>query len=125
MDKVVEPPGTFRELLERYQSGERDFAGSNLDEDPNNDMSGECLDQADLSESFIVANFCDASLRNVRFVRANVKTCDFRDADLRGADFSGAALCSTNFLGAILDDTRFGGAFAHSHVFKDGEKPWW
>src|SRR5262245_2009831 len=107
----MEPPRSFRELLERYRRGERDFVGAELDSDADSDMSGVCLDGADLSHSFIVANFRGASLRGVRFRQANVKTCDFREADLRGADFRGAALCSTEFAGAKLDGADFTGAF--------------
>lgn len=116
---------SFRELLERYQQGQRDFAGSELDGDPENDLSGVCLDGIDLSKSFIFAGFERASLRDARFVGANVKTCDFSGADLTAADFSNAALCATTFLGAQLAGARFTGAFYHSHVLKQGERPDW
>lgn len=121
----TEPPRTFRELLDRYGRGERDFVGSELDEDPQNDLSGVCLDGADLSRAFIIASLRATSLRDVRFIGANVKTCDFRDADLRGADFTGAALCATEFTGAKLDGAKFAGSSIHSYTLKEGEKPDW
>jgi len=119
----VSPPTTFRELLERYNNGERDFWESDLDNDQDNDLSGRCLDDADFSRAFIIANFRGASLRRTRFASANVKTCDFRDADLRGADFRGAALCAALFDGAQLEGAQFAGAFYHSHVFGVDELP--
>jgi hypothetical protein len=45
----TQPPRSFRELLDRYQGGERNFADSELDADPDNDLSGVCLDGANLS----------------------------------------------------------------------------
>ena len=114
---------TWPELLDLYARGERDFAESELDNEPYGDLQGLVLDDADLSRSFIVASFRGASLRQARFVDSNVKTCDFRDADLSGADFSGAALCSTQFTGAIMTGTVFTGASIHSHVLGEGETP--
>jgi hypothetical protein len=51
------PPQIFRELLERYEQGERDFTQSDLAQDSDNDLSGKCLDGCDFSESFIMATF--------------------------------------------------------------------
>src|SRR5262249_24400768 len=119
------PAATFRDSLERYQRGERDFAGSDLDVEPNNDLSGACLDGVDLSHSLVVANFRGASLRGAKFHESNVKTCEFRDADLYEADFTGAALCATTFAGARMDGTDFTGAFCHSYLLQPGERPNW
>jgi len=118
-------PITFRELLSRYQAGERDFAGSELDEDPDGDLAGLCLDGIDLSCSYVIAGFRGASLRGARFHNANLKTCEFDDADLTGADFTEAALCATSFKGARLDGARFEGAYYHSHTLAAGEVPDW
>jgi uncharacterized protein YjbI with pentapeptide repeats len=120
-----QPPQTFRELLDRYRCGERDFASSELDTDPENDLSRVCLDGADLSGAIVVANFRGASLRDARFVGSNVKTCDFREADLRGADFTGAALCATEFGGASLEGAKFAGSFYHSYSLREGDRPHW
>ena len=114
---------SFRELLDRYGDGERDFSGADLDTDLDNDLSGVCLDGADFSRSFIVAVFKNASLRGARFREANVKTCDFKGANLQDADFRGAALCSAEFDGANLEGARFAGAYIHGYFFKDDEKP--
>ena len=123
METCTDPPSSFRELLDRYARGERDFAEVDLDADPKCDLAGVCLDGADLSRAFIIASFRGASLRGARFHEANVKTCDFRGADLRDADFRGAALCSAAFEGAKLDGANFAGAYIHSHTFGKGEKP--
>jgi uncharacterized protein YjbI with pentapeptide repeats len=119
----MEPPRSFRDLLERYRRGERNFCEAELDSDPDCDLSGVCLDGADFSRSFIIANLRGASLRGVRFREANVKTCNFNEANLREADFTGAALCATTFLGADLEGAKFTGAYVHSYVLKEGEKP--
>lgn len=116
---------SFGELLACYKRGKRDFAESDLDTDPDNDLSGVCLDGVDLSRSFVVGNFRGASLRGARFREANVKTCDFAGADLTGADFSGAALCATTFGGARMDGAQFGGANNHSLVMQPGDLPDW
>jgi uncharacterized protein YjbI with pentapeptide repeats len=117
------PPTTFRELLDRYGRGDRDFSGAELDEDPDSDLSGVYLDGADFSHAFLLVTFRGASLRGASFREANVKTCDFREADLRGADFRGAALCSAIFDGARLEGSNFAGAYIHSYQLKEGETP--
>jgi hypothetical protein len=33
------PPKTFREFIDRYQLGERSFSGSQLDDDPKEDLA--------------------------------------------------------------------------------------
>ncbi|HVS36330.1 MAG TPA: pentapeptide repeat-containing protein [Gemmataceae bacterium] len=116
---------SFRELLDRYQRGERDFAESDLDTDTANDLRGACLDGIDLSRSYVVASFRGARLRGAVFRGANVKTCDFSGADLTGADFCEAALCATTFAGAQMQDAQFGGAFYHSYRLQPGEQPDW
>jgi uncharacterized protein YjbI with pentapeptide repeats len=118
-------PRTFRELVERYQRGERDFVGSDLDGDSENDLRGLCLEGIDLSRSFLVADLRGASLRRARFIGANIKTCDFRDADLRDADFTGAAICATQFAGANVEGATFAGARFHSFVLDGDTKPDW
>ena len=120
-----QPPRTGHELLARYQQGERDFRGAELDADPDCDFTGACLDGVDLSQSCITASFHGASLRGALFVRANVKTCDFRDADLTGADFREAALCATQFSRATTAGIRMEGSFYHSRTFEVGDVPDW
>jgi len=115
---------TFRDLLERYRRGERDFAGPELDTDLSNDLSDLRLDGMDLFHSFIVANFRSASSVGAHFHQANLKTCDFSNADLTAADFSGA-LCATTFAGAPMNATDFTGAFCNSLILQAGENPDW
>lgn len=117
------PPTSFRELLDRYRRGERDFTEADLDTDRNSDLRDLCLDGADFSHAFIIADFRRASLRGARFFQANVKTCDFRGADLRDADFRGAALCAALFDSAIVDGADFTGAHIYGYSFRPGEKP--
>jgi uncharacterized protein YjbI with pentapeptide repeats len=114
---------TFRELRAQYRAGERNFQRSQIDEDPDDDLSGQCLDHIDLSNSWVVASFRGSSLRGAKFTAANVKTCDFTEADLTGADFRGAALCAATFADARLENARFEGAFCHSREFRAGELP--
>ena len=116
---------TFKDLLKRYAEGDRDFVGSELDSDPDNDLSGVTLDGADLSKSWIIASFCRARLRDVKFREGNVKTCDFSQADLTDADLTDSALCATTFNVARLDKARFEGASYHSHKLQAGELPNW
>ena len=122
-EKTARPPKSFAELLSRYAKGERDFHEADLDTEPDNNLGGKSLDGVDLSRSYVVANFRNASLRGARFCGANLKTCDFGGADLRDADFTGAALCSANFDGANLERAKFAGANVHSYIFEEGETP--
>lgn len=119
------PPKTVRELIDRYQRGERNFSGSGLDDGQSGDLSGVVLDGVDLSNSFVVAYFTASSLRGAKFINANVKTCDFRGCDLRDADFSGAKLEGTLFGGALLDAARFEGATVYSYTMGENERPDW
>lgn len=113
----------FQDLLAHYDRGERDFSGSELDEDPNHDLSGCRLDAVDLSRSFIVASFRGAMLRGAMFRYANVKTCDFTAADLRDADFRDAAIDAAEFKDARLEGARFEGASAFGYRLAPGETP--
>src|SRR5258706_16122518 len=102
------------DVLRRYQGGERDFQGLEIDDlDGKAPFHGAALDGADFSRAFIVADFRNASLRQATFVNANVKTCSYSGADLTNADFTGAALCSTTFSHTRMDGARFDGAFVH------------
>jgi uncharacterized protein YjbI with pentapeptide repeats len=118
------PPQSAEELLRRYAEGERFFAGADLDQ-TTYDLRGVTLEGADLSRSFILADFRGANLRGVKFEEANIKTCDFREADLEGASFRGACLEATAFKGAELRGSDFTGATCYSFPFSEGEKPDW
>lgn len=116
------PPQGVAELLRRYQAGERRFTDLEIDE-VSHDLRGVTLEGADLSRSWLQADFRGANLRGVRFHRCNVKTCDFRGADLTGADFTESAIDSADFLGAVITDADFTGAGAYSHILLPGEMP--
>ena len=118
------PPKSSDELLLRYQNGERHFAQAELD-GPNYDLRNANLEGADLSHSFITADFRGANLRGVDFTSSNIKTCDFRGAELHEAIFSGALLEGTRFDGAFLEGAKFDGATCFGRTLESEEKPWW
>lgn len=119
-----QPPQSAGELLARYQSGERYFGGSELEE-PVCDFRGVDLSEADFSRSFLVADFCAANLRSANFSHCNIKTCDFRGADLQNAIFREAALEGTNFADADLTGADFEGGNIFGHSLAAGELPFW
>jgi uncharacterized protein YjbI with pentapeptide repeats len=121
-DRIWEPA----DILRRYQSGERDFRGLEIEvpsgkADP--EFRGANLEGADFRDCFIVADFTGARLQGARFAPANLKTCCFDGADLRNADFSGAAIDSATFGGANLAGARFEGAGAYGYTYRKGELP--
>lgn len=110
------------ELIARYEAGERNFRGLDLDGETL-DLRGSNLAGSDFSESFIFADFRGANLERCLFERANVKTCDFRGASLRHASFREAAVDAAEFSGAEMTGACFDGASAYGHVFHSGECP--
>jgi uncharacterized protein YjbI with pentapeptide repeats len=121
-ERVWEP----REVLSRYQAGERDFSGLEIESShETGDLAfrGANLVGADFSRCFIVADFTGAQLGDATFAKANVKTCTFDGADLRNADFSGAAIDAATFSGANLADAIFEGAGAYGYTYVKGERP--
>ncbi len=118
------PPQNADEVTRRYQSGERYFGHSELDE-VTGDFRGADLADADFGDSFIVADFREAVLTSADFSHCNLKTCDFRGADLRGAIFRGSALEGTEFAGAILEGAEFEGAGMYGVSMKAGDLPDW
>ena len=113
------------EILRRYNAGERDFRGLQIESegDPSDsEFRDAILEGADFSDCFIVADFSGAHLRGVK-LSANVKTCCFDRTDLRDADFSNAAIDAATFDGAILEGATFEGAGAYGHKYMKGELP--
>jgi uncharacterized protein YjbI with pentapeptide repeats len=113
------------EILRRYQAGERDFRGIQIEAlagaaDP--EFRGANLEEADFTGCFVVADFSGARLRGAK-LSANVKTCCFDRADLRDADFSNAAIDAATFDGANLEGANFEGAGAYGYTFGKGEPP--
>jgi uncharacterized protein YjbI with pentapeptide repeats len=114
---------TSRELLRRYQAGERVFRDLEIDDaagDPA--LRDQVLDGLDVAGSFVTVDLTGARLRGA-VLRANVKTCSFDRADLTGADFRGAALDAATFSGATLTGARFEGAGDQGHLFGADELP--
>ena len=113
------------EILRRYEAGERDFRGLQIESDaqPSDpEFRGANLEGADFSDCFILADFSGARLRGVKF-SANVKTCCFDRADLQDSDFSDAAIDSATFESADLDGATFEGAGAYGYTYAKGELP--
>src|SRR4030095_6918049 len=116
------PPESVKELLDRYASGERNFAGTDLPDE--SDLSGVNLEGAHLERSwFHSANFSNANLKGVSFCYSNIKCADFRQANLEGAKFRGAAVESLDLEGANLTGVSFAGSFAYGYEFKEGQTP--
>ena len=79
------------DVLKRYEKGERDFSGADLE---NADLKGVYLFKADLS---------GADLRGADLSDANLGGCN-----IKGADLTGAKLMNTNLYSAYYDDhTKF------------------
>jgi hypothetical protein len=78
------------ELIEKYNSSERDFHEV--------DLSGADLSGADLRE----ANLRDANLSGADLREANLRDANLSGADLRGANLRGADLRWANLRGADL-----------------------
>jgi uncharacterized protein YjbI with pentapeptide repeats len=98
------------EILRRYQSGERNFEGSDLPDE--SCLRGASLAGANFSRSWLSwVDFRGADLRGVCFDQCNVKVSDFRGADLTGASFREAMLCGALFdRSTKLDDVAVVGA---------------
>jgi uncharacterized protein YjbI with pentapeptide repeats len=112
------------DVAQMYADGQRDFTHTDI-RDPKDarPLRESSLNDADFTDSFIVADFSRCSLKQARFVRANIKTCRFEVADLRGADFSCAALDGATFAGAHLTGATFTGATEQGHIYAAGEFP--
>jgi uncharacterized protein YjbI with pentapeptide repeats len=114
------------EIRHRYQNGERDFKGLDIEDSSDSESFRDAvLEGADFSHAFVVADFSRARLRDARFVEANVKTCIFDEADLRGCKFSRAAMDAATFRSARFEGADFSGASAQGSSMQPGEVPSW
>lgn len=113
-----------RELLSRFQAGQRQFVGLLIEHDPTSPFEGACLDAISLIDCFLDASFRGASLRGA-VIHSNVKCCDFSDTDLTDADFRNSALDATTFKGAKMDRADFTGSHIQGYDLKPGERPDW
>mgnify|MGYP001794516826 CR=1 FL=1 len=106
----MENPGygeeiTGEELLRRYEKGERDFRGIQLDKSKS--LTRVNLQGADFRNACLyMANFGAADFRNANFSEG----CILYSSDFTGADFRGANLQGTEFGDAILNAANFSGA---------------
>jgi hypothetical protein len=88
---------TARELLARYEAGERDFAGVNLSQAR---LDGAVLDYINLK---------GANLLNVSFKGAIIRSSDLTNAKLQRANLTHASLCNSNLENANLEDATING----------------
>lgn len=87
-------PLSASELLQRYQTGDRNFRHYRL--------SGLDFREADLRQ----ADFSQAELQGADFGNADLRAATFVGADLSGANFRGAIVAETDFTAANLNGTR-------------------
>jgi hypothetical protein len=92
-----EEPCSASELISRYRTGERYFAGAQLEQAK---LSGARLWQANLSH---------ANLRGADLSNAQIEDADFSGADLAGAILTGARCHGAKFDGAILSQAQLPG----------------
>jgi len=93
-------------LIEKYNSGERDFHGANLRWTDLSDanLSDANLVGANLRWSYLTdANLRGANLRGVDLIGANLTDANLSKANLCGADLRGANLAGTNLTSAKYD----------------------
>ena len=85
----------FRQLLQAYNKGDRNFSKRSLREVilHNTSLVGINFSRCDLSS---------ADFTNTDLSRANLSEANLTDADLTGTNLSGANLQSTNFIGGRL-----------------------
>ena len=87
-----------KEVLQRYQDGERDFSGI--------DLSYEDLRWENFSGSnFSGANLSNASLEDADFSGVNLSNVDLENANLEGTNLQDAILEGANFQGATYYDS--------------------
>lgn len=117
MPSLIQPPsfvpGDAGELRGRYQGGDRNFRGLNLDrfqlqgqDYRGADFSGASFRAADLSG----ANLGGCSLQGCDFTSATLAGLVAREANMSGAVFDGVDLVRIDFLGANVSRASFVGS---------------
>ncbi len=110
------PASGAKEVLERYQSGQRALQHSRCWRAK---LPGACLEGADLSHSdFLYAELSGANLRGAKLEQAQLEGADLTGANLSQANLQGA-LASGNFSNARLGRARLGGAVLRHAVLKN------
>ena len=108
-------PATAQTLLDRYQAGERRFAGASLRQA---DLRGARLSGADLSRADLTgADLSNAIIEKVLFVNADLTRANLSNAKCYGADFTGTILSQ-----ALLTDAQHCKVHGASHVFRGREE---
>jgi len=103
-----------KDLLEKYQEGERDFQESNLE---SSHLSNVKLDGCDFSESNLFrANWANCSLVGANFNGAVLWQASFSCCDLSGANLSNIGTINTSFDHSTYDENT---------IFPDGFDPDW
>ena len=99
------------ELLERYQKGERNFAGLRMEANTDNP---DVLDGADLSNIILTGIYWPgARLRDVNLTKADLVGAYMPDADLTLADLTWADLTGATLRRACLECTNLTGAMLY------------
>ncbi|AFY58553.1 putative low-complexity protein [Rivularia sp. PCC 7116] len=113
---------TAKELLGRYQKGERDFRRIKLKNSEH--LSSVNLEEIDFRHACLyIANFRAADSGNANFIEecilysSDFTGADFRGANLQGTEFSDAILNAANFSGADLQGAKFDCADAEAANF--------
>ncbi len=120
-----EAPTSARELLDRYEDGERFFEkaylrgvdlGGAILRDANlrgSYLSGACLEDSDLSRAIFEGSY----LKDASFTHATVLDVDFEGANLKRVSFGGARVLRSHFVRAEISDTAWTGAQVGGSVF--------
>jgi uncharacterized protein YjbI with pentapeptide repeats len=99
-----QPVDSARELLVRYNSGERVFKGASLNRV---NLQGACLAGISLIEADLVkANLSGTDLHASHLEKSNLRGANLEGANLEGSYLEGADLEGTNFDGTMMPDGR-------------------
>ena len=112
------PVGEPHEIVKRYEAGERDFAGANLEGASltRAELQKANLEGANLEEAYLLgadlqgADLGGANLRKVFFRDANLRLANLQDANLQGANLRGASLTRAELQKANLEGANLQGA---------------
>ncbi|WP_414621953.1 pentapeptide repeat-containing protein [Calothrix sp. CCY 0018] len=97
---------TFKEFLQRYAAGERDFSEINLE---GSGFIGTDFRLANPERDYFTCaeledtNFSNANLSKVCFERIEIRNCNFTGANLQEASLAEAAIFDSNLKEANLD----------------------
>ena len=100
--EATEEEAGGRDLVDRYNAGERDFVDAKLDRV---DLSGVNLSGADLSGAYLYgANLEGADLSQTTLIATTFFRANLDNADLRGANMERALLVGATLSGTKYDD---------------------